>query len=117
MTPPSLILIQQRYKLYARKPHGRCWRSPADAHTRSGQEDAKPTIQDYEFCVIILFFPVLPFVLTDIRIIEDPYAARTHSDVSTISTCFSVCYDLLPTPPPISVRKAGGITVVYLCGF
>ena len=39
------------------------------------------------------------------------------SDVSTISTCFSVCYDLLPTPPPISVRKAGGITVVYLCGF
>ena len=28
-----------------------------------------------------------------------------------------VCYDLLPTPPPISVRKAGDITVVYLCGF
>ena len=30
---------------------------------------------------------------------------------------FSLCHDLLPTPPPISVRKAGGITVVYLCGF
>ena len=29
------------------------------------------------------------------------------SDVSTISTCFSVFYDLLPTPPPISVRKVG----------
>ena len=30
---------------------------------------------------------------------------------------FSLCYNILPTPPPISVRKAGGITVVYLCGF
>ena len=30
------------------------------------------TIQDYEFCVIILFFPVLPFVLFDIRLSEDP---------------------------------------------
>ena len=39
------------------------------------------------------------------------------SAVSTISTCFSLCYYLLPTPPPISVRKDGGITVVYLCGF
>ena len=31
------------------------------------------TIQDYEFCVIILFFfPVLPFVLFDIRLSKDP---------------------------------------------
>ena len=30
---------------------------------------------------------------------------------------FLLCYDTLPTPPPISVRTAGGITVVYLCGF
>ena len=29
-------------------------------------------LQDYEFCVIILFFPVLPFVLLDIRLSEDP---------------------------------------------
>ena len=39
------------------------------------------------------------------------------SDISTISTCIYLCYDILPTPPPISVRTAGGITVVYLCGF
>ena len=30
------------------------------------------TIQDYEFRVIILFFSVLPFVLFDIRLSEDP---------------------------------------------
>ena len=30
---------------------------------------------------------------------------------------FLSCYHILPTPPPISVRAAGGITVVYLCGF
>ena len=30
------------------------------------------TIQDYEFCVIILVFSVLPFVLFDIRLFEDP---------------------------------------------
>ena len=34
------------------------------------------------------------------------------SDVSTISTCFLLCYDILPTPPPISVRAAG---VPLLC--
>ena len=30
---------------------------------------------------------------------------------------FLLCYHILPTPPPISLRTAGGITVVYLCGF
>jgi hypothetical protein len=30
------------------------------------------TLQDYEFRVIILFFSVLPFVLFDIRLSEDP---------------------------------------------
>ena len=29
-------------------------------------------LQDYDFCVIILFFPVLQFVLLDIRLSEDP---------------------------------------------
>ena len=50
----------------------RCWRTPADAHTRSAQEDAKPITQDYEFRVTILFFSVSPFVLFDIRQSEDP---------------------------------------------
>ena len=69
------------------------------------------------FVLVYCVFSVLPFVLL---ISASP---KTHkprgraSDVSTISTCFSLCYNILPTPPPISVRKAGGITVVYLCGF
>ena len=29
------------------------------------------------------------------------------SDVSTISTCFSLCYHILPTPPPISWERLG----------
>ena len=29
-------------------------------------------LQDYDFCVIILFSPVLQFVLLDIRLSEDP---------------------------------------------
>ena len=58
-------------------------------HTRSGQEDAKPNIQDYAFCVIILFFTVLPFVLSDICRTEDHKPRGRASDVSTISTCFS----------------------------
>ena len=67
--------------------------------------------------VLLYCFSVFAICVTDIY-------PKTHkprgraSDVSTISTCFYFfCHDLLPTPPPISVRKAGGITVVYLCGF
>ena len=45
------------------RPPARCWRTPADARTRSGQEDAKLTNQDYDFCVIILFLLFLTFVL------------------------------------------------------
>ena len=68
------------------------------------------------FVLLYCVFSVLPFVLS---ISASP---KTHkprgraSDVSTISTCFSLCYNILPTPPLISVRTAGGITVVYLCG-
>ena len=45
------------------RPPARCWGTPADARTRSGQEDAKSTNQDYDFCVIILFLLFLTFVL------------------------------------------------------
>jgi len=75
-------------------------------------------------CYVLLSYCVLCFAMFVIRYPR----TKTHkprgraSDVSMISTCFffvlfSLCHDLLPTPPPISVRKAGGITVVYLCGF
>ena len=68
------------------------------------------TIQDYEFCVIILFFSVLPFVLFDIRLSEDPKPRGRASDVSTISTCFSLCYFILPTPPPMRTPGAARST-------
>ena len=70
-------------------------------------------------CVLLycVFFPVLPFVLSISASPKTNKPRGRASDVSTISTCFSLCYNILPTPPPISVRTAGGITVVYLCGF
>ena len=70
-------------------------------------------------CHVLLSYCVLCFAIFVIRYPRTKtYKPRGRaSDVSTISTCFSFCHDLLPTPPPISVRKAGGITVVYLCGF
>jgi hypothetical protein len=70
-------------------------------------------------CHFMLSYCVLCFAICVIRYPRTKtYKPRGRaSDVSTISTCFSFCHDLLPTPPPISVRTAGGITVVYLCGF
>ena len=71
-------------------------------------------------CHVLLSYCVWCFAILVIRYPRTKtYKPRGRaSDVSTISTCFSYfCHDLLPTPPPISVRKAGGITVVYLCGF
>ena len=69
------------------------------------------------FGLLYCFFLFLPFVLSISASPKSHKPRGRASDVSTISTCFSICYDLLPTPPPISVRKAGGITVVHLCGF
>ena len=70
-------------------------------------------------CHALLSYCVLCFAIFVIRYPRTKtYKPRGRaSDVSTISTCFSLCYNILPTPPPISVRTAGGITVVYLCGF
>jgi len=90
---------------------------PTDAHTRSGSEDATPLSKTMNFVLLYWFFSVLPFVLLDIHYPKTHKPRGRASDVSTISTCFSLCYHLLPTPPPISLRTAGGITVVYLCGF
>ena len=63
-----------------------------------------------------IVFSVLPFVLSDICRTEDHKPRGRASDVFTISTCVSLCYDILPSPPPISVRTGWGTTVVYLCG-
>ena len=69
------------------------------------------------FVLLYCFLLFLPFVLFDIRLSEDPQAARTRIGCIHDIHVFFLCYNILPTPPPISVRTAGGITVVYLCGF
>ena len=116
----SLQLIQdmtlEQYP-WTRRPPARCWRTPPDAHTRSGKEDATPLSKTMNFVLLYCFF-LFCHLCYSISAYPKTHKPRGRaSDVSTISTCFSVCYYLLPTPPPISVRTAGGITVVYLCGF
>jgi len=119
-TTISLQLTQdmtlEQYPWTRRSP-ARCWRTPPDAHTRSGKEDATPLSKTMNFVLLYCFF-LFCHLCYSISAYPKTHKPRGRaSDVSTISTCFSVCYYLLPTPPPISVRTAGGITVVYLCGF
>ena len=66
--------------------------------------------------VLLYCFSIFPFVLliSTRRPISREDAHRMYPRYLLV---FLFCRDLLPTPPPISVRKAGGITVVYLCGF
>ena len=88
-----IILIQQqimplyitwyntRYAIWIQKPIAFLSMNKAtnrplleDPHRCAHQErlgGRHATIQDYEFCVIILFFSVLPFVLLDICLSED----------------------------------------------
>ena len=97
-------------------------KDPKDANA-TGAEGRTPCLnqdQDMLFMLYNVFLLFLPFML---YVYEISTGRKTNKPrgrafaVSTISTCFSLCYYLLPTPPPISVRKDGGITVVYLCGF
>ena len=111
-TPDVLTYHSQR--LTPPKP---LW-TPMDAQAQAQQagRNAQPLAQDYAMSCYLLClvfchscYPISPD--------QDHKPRGRASDVSTISSCFSLCHDLLPTPPPISVRKAGGTTVVYLCGF
>ena len=65
-------------------------------HTRSGQEDAMPNIQDYVFCVIILFFTVLPFAELKTISREDAHLMYPRY----LRVFLYMFNDLLPTPPP-----------------
>ena len=88
------------------------WRPPAAAggpphrcadQVRLGGRHA--TIQDYEFRVIILLFFLFCHLCYSISAYPKTHKPRGRaSDVS--------CYNILPTPPPISVRTAG---VSLLC--
>ena len=70
-------------------------------------------------CHFMLSYCVLCFAICVIRYpLTKTYKPRGRaSDVSTISTCFLFVMIYCPLPPPLFVRKAGGITVVNLCGF
>ena len=70
-------------------------------------------------CYVLLSYCVSCFVIFVIRYSRTKTISRedAHPMYPRYLRIFSLCHDLLPTPPPISVRKAGGITVVYLCGF
>ena len=70
-------------------------------------------------CYHIVFFSVLPFVLFDICRTEDHKPRGRASNVSTISTCVSLYVQWFTAHSPTQSlwERAGGITVVYLCGF
>ena len=78
------------YYPWTRRPPARCWRTPHRCAYQERLGGRHATIQDYEFRVIILFFSVLPFVLLDIRYPKTHKPRGRASDVSTISTCFSL---------------------------
>jgi len=60
------------YYPWTRRPPARYWRTPHRCAYQERLGGRHATIQDYEFRVIILFFSVLPFMLFDIRLSEDP---------------------------------------------
>ena len=100
--------------------HSRDWGPPPDApyQERPGGRHAKhPRI--CLLCYHIVFFPVLPFVLFDICRTEDHKPRGRASDVSTISTRVSLYFQWFTAHSPTQTlwERAGGITVVYLCGF
>ena len=93
----------------------------AQAQEQQAGRNAQALAQDYAMSCYHTVFCVLPCLLSDIpgpRPISREDAHPMYPRYPRVFfVLFSLCHDLLPTPPPTSVRKAGGITVVYLCGF
>ena len=88
----SLQLIQdmtlEQYP-WTRRPPARCWRTPPDAHTRSGKEDATPLSKTMNFVLLYCFF-LFCHLCYSISAYPKTHKPRGRaSDVSTISTCFS----------------------------
>ena len=93
--------------------------NPLDAQAQEPQagRNAQAHVHDHlMFCYHIGFW-VLPFLLSDIPGPRPISREDAHPMYPWYLRVFLFCHDLLPTPPPISVRKTGVITVVYLCGF
>ena len=120
-TTISLQLTQdmtlEQYPWTRRSP-ARCWRTPPDAHTRSGKEDATPLSKTMNFVLLYCFFFCFAIYVIRYPPTRRPISREdAHRMYPRYPRVFLLCYHILPTPPPISLRTAGGITVVYLCGF
>ena len=133
-----IILIQQqlillyttdttRYEIWIQKPIALlsmnkattrcCWRTPPMRTPGAARRTPRQSPRQWILCYYTVFLLFCHFCYSISAYPKTHKPRGRASDVSTISTCFSLCYNILPTPPPISVRTAGGITVVYLCGF
>ena len=89
----------------------------AQAQEQQAGRNAQALAQDYAMSCYHTVFCVLPFLLSDIPGPRPISRKDAHPMYPRYPRVFPLCHDLLPTLPPNSVRKAGGITVVYLCGF
>jgi len=89
----------------------------ARAQERLAGRNAQVLAQEYVICVIILFFLFCHLCYPISAELKTISREDAHLMYPRYPRVFLICHDLLPTPPPISMRKAGGITVVYLCGF
>ena len=108
-TPPNTHEQGDRMPAAGGPPHRRAYQE------RLGGRHA--TIQDYEFRVIILVFFCFAIYVIRYPPTRRPISREdAHLKYPRYPRVFMFMY-LLPTPPLISVRKDGGITVVYLCGF
>ena len=100
--------------------HSRDWRTPARcAIPGAARRTPRQTSKTMPFVLSYCFFSVLPFVLFDICRTEDHKPRGRASNVSTISTCVSLYVQWFTAHSPTQSlwERAGGITVVYLCGF
>ena len=90
-------------------------------HTRSGQEDATPNIQEYAFCVIILFFfCYCHFCYSISAELKTISREDAHLMYPRYLRVFSFVMIYCPLPHPISVRTGWGYhcrVVVRLLAF
>ena len=90
----------------------------AQAQERQAGRKAQAHAQDYVMFWYHILFCALPFLLYDTHRDEDHKPGGRASDVSTISTCVSYMLWFTAHSPTQSLwERAGGITIVYLCGF
>ena len=85
-------------------------------HTRSGQEDATPNIQDYVICVIILFFLFCHLCYPISAELKTISREDAHLMYPRYPRVFLYMFnDLLPTPPPNLYENGLGVSLSCTC--